>query len=300
MATGGSAGSGGGGSETCAGGPFDGSPLPGGASANEICSGMTFTEGPVWVGGMLYFSDFDVGDSNGNFDGDIVSYVPGGNCEVWRPNSGTNGLAIGPDGNILGARHTDQTLTTFDLGTMATTTLVADYTGQNFSSPNDLAVRGDGNIYFSDPAWQVGDRPENHPQSLYRRAPSGELSVVEELDDRRPNGVTLSPDESTLYVSVIQPDQILMYDLDPAGAPSGSTQFVSSGSDGMAIDCAGNLYLTSGGVQVYSPGGQMLGSIGGVNGTTNAAFGGPDNRTLYITAGSSLYEVELNIPGLPY
>ena len=199
-------------------------------------------------------------------------------------------------------------MTKFDIVSQAPTVLVQDFEGQNFSSPNDVTVRSDGNIYFTDPAWQVGNRPENHPQSVYRRAPNGDLSGagvfnnrVEALDNRRPNGISLSPDESLLYVAVSDPNAILSYNLDAAGVPSASTTFINgTGSDGMAIDCAGNLYLTSNGVQIYSPSGDSLGSISVTGSTTNVAFGGPENKTLYITAGDSLYSVELNVPGFPY
>lgn len=285
---------------TCPGEPYEANPLPDDTTPDQVCSGMTFTEGPVWIGSTLYFSDFQIRDTQSNFLGDIIEYTPGGTCAVWLADTGTNGLAIGPDGNLLGANHTTQTLTSYDLSTKTATVLVADYMGQNFSSPNDLTVRSDGNIYFTDPAHQLGNRMENLPQSAYRRTPEGELSVIEVLDGRRPNGITLSPDESLLYVAVINPGEILVYDVDSSGATSASGTLVDNGSDGMAIDCAGNLYLTSSGVEVYSPDGASLGSIDVPGSTTNVAFGGPDHRTLYITAGASLYAVLLNVPGLPY
>lgn len=289
-------------SAVCPPGPYDAEPVPQGAMPMPVCTGFRFTEGVVWFAdtNTIYFSDF-VNDQSGpssNYTGSIIEYSPGGECMELAADTGTNGLAIWTDGNILAARHLDQTVTIFDRNTGAATPLIEDYQGDPFSSPNDLTIRSDGNVYFTDPAYQVGNRDEVLPQAAYRRDPEGNLSVVEELS--RPNGISLSPDESVLYVSRSSPNQVRAYDLDQAGAPSnGRALITSSGSDGMAVDCAGNLYLTSGGVSVFSPEGDSLGTLS-AQGATNVAFGGPDRKTLYITAGTQLLAVDLNIPGFPY
>ncbi len=285
----------------CPPGPFAASPLPAGLAPPEpVCSGMTFTEGAVWFASLntLFFSDFTVS----NFAGPsrILSFTPGGQCEEFIPNAGTNGLVIAPDGNLLGARHGDQTLTIFDLMTKEPTVLVADNDGLAFNSPNDIAVRSDGNLYFTDPSYLRGNRPAEQPTRAYRRDPSGALTVIEEGGNT--NGITLSPDETRLYVSLLGGgNSILVFDVDAAGAVSNRQTFVAgTGSDGMAIDCAGNLYITSNGtVQVFSPDGQQLGVIP-APGAANVAFGGAERRTLFITATTQLLAIELAIPGLPY
>lgn len=286
----------------CPPGPFAESPLPAMAQPAEVCTGMIFTEGPVWFAAenTLFFSDFTVS----NFAGPsrIWSFTPGGQCEEFIPNAGTNGLVIGPDGNLLGARHGDQTLTSFNLMTREPTVLLADNGGLAFNSPNDIAVRGDGNLYFTDPDYLRGNRAQEQPTRAYRRDPGGALTVIEEGGNT--NGITLSPDESILYVSQLGfgggGNNILAFDVDAAGALSNRRNFVTgTGSDGMAIDCAGNLYITSNGVQVFSPQGQPLGTIA-APGAANVAFGGPERRTLFITATTRLLAVELAIPGLPY
>jgi gluconolactonase len=278
----------------CPAGPFAASPLPAGATPQPVCTGMTFTEGAVWFAerNTLFFSDIVTGA------GRIMSFSPGGMCQEFIANAGTNGLVVAPDGNLLAARHGDQTLTLFDLMTRQPTVLVADNGGLSFNSPNDIAVRSDGNLYFTDPTYLLAGRMSEQPARAYRRDPSGALSVIDQNGNT--NGVTLSPDETQLYLSHLgNPNNILVFDVDASGALANSRQFANVGSDGMGIDCAGNLYVTQGGVRVYSPDGNLIGTIA-APGAANLAFGGPERRTLYITATTSLLAVELAIPGLPY
>src|SRR5690606_22920337 len=180
--------------------------------------------------------------------------------------------------------------------------LVADNNGLAFNTTNDVAVRSDGNLYFTDPDYLRGNRPAEQPVRAYRRDPNGVLSVIDEGVNA--NGITLSPDESRLYLSHFGGgggNDVVVLDVDASGAVSGPAPFVNVGSDGMGIDCAGNLYITApgAGVQVYSPNAQLLGTLP-VQGAANVAFGGEDRRTLFITAEESLFAVELAIPGLPY
>jgi len=277
----------------CPPGPFPASPLPPGAAAQTVCTGMTFTEGAVWFAerNTLFFSDIVTGS------GSIMSFTPGGMCQEFITNAGTNGLAIASDGNLLAARQGDRTITLFDLMTKQPTVLVADNAGLAFNSPNDVALRSDGNLYFTDPNYGGGMGVQ--PTRAYRRDPNGALTVIDEGGNS--NGITLSPDESKLYLSHLgSPNDILVFDVDASGALSNSRPFVANvGSDGMGIDCAGNLYVSQGGVRVYAPDGTQLGMIA-APGAANFAFGGPDRKTLYITARTSLLAVELAIPGLPY
>jgi len=283
----------------CPAGPFAASPLPNGVAPQPqtLCGGMTFTEGAVWFAerNTLFFSDFQL---NNPAVGRIMSFTPGGQCQEFIADAGTNGLVIAPDGNLLGARHSDQTLTIFDLETQAPTVLVADNAGLAFNSPNDIAVRSDGNLYFTDPNFLIGNRQPEQPQATYRRDPSGALTVID--TSTGPNGISLSPDESRLYLAQFGGGgAILAFDVAADGSVGEPQQLIASGSDGMAVDCAGNLYLTSNGVQIYSPEGEQIGTIA-APGAANVAFGGADRQTLFITATNSLLAVELAIPGLPY
>jgi gluconolactonase len=303
---GGSGGSGGAKPAICPDGPYAMSPLPADTTAKKVQDGFNFLEGPVWFAdiGALFFSDMDFGSSNtpplNGPKSKLHKFTPPSTFEVFLENGSSNGLAIDLQGNIIACTHDTRSLSIYDRQTKARAQVVETYMGKRFNSPNDLVVRRDGNIYFSDPDWQLSSgTPSELPMAVYRVAPGGEVSVIDQMD--KPNGVALSPDESTLYVGAID-GKIRKYALDPAGAPGPAADFVSSsGPDGMAVDCAGNIYITgSDGVNVFSPQGAKLGTITGMGGTTNAAFGGPEQKTLYITAGDSLYMIELEIPGYPY
>ncbi|HTM44186.1 MAG TPA: SMP-30/gluconolactonase/LRE family protein [Polyangiaceae bacterium] len=288
-------------STTCPAGPFNSNPLPGGPlNTSLVCDGFTFTEGPVWFSNQnaLFFSDFEQGNAASNFIGNVVRYPLASACRTFIEGNGSNGLAIAPDGNLLAAQHYSQTITEYDLSTKQSTDVINRYMGNHFSSPNDLTVHNNGTIYFSDPAYEVGYRTQTLPQAAYRRDPAGTLTMIDALD--RPNGMTLSPDQTRLYISTT--DAVLVYDVDDAGVPSNGRTFVATFSDGMTADCAGNLYLANGGgggVLVYDPDGNQLGLINSPD-TTNVAFGGPDRKTLFVTGGNQLRSIDLNIPGLPY
>ena len=285
--------------QRCPAGPFADSPFPGGVAPQPqpLCNGMTFTEGAVWFANRntLFFSDFNIGNP---LAGRIMTFTPGGQCSEFIANSGTNGLVIGPDGNLLAARHSDQTITSFDLETQQPTVVVANNGGLAFNSPNDIAVRSDGNFYFTDPGFLLGNRVSQQPQATYRVDPSGALTVID--TGQNPNGIALSPDENTLYLAHLGgANNVLAFDVAADGSVSNPQPLIGVGSDGMVIDCAGNLYLTQNGVQVFSPDGQQIGTIN-APGAANLAFGGPDRQTLFITATTQLLSVELAIPGLPY
>jgi gluconolactonase len=288
-------------SQRCPAGPFADSPFPGGVAPQPqpLCNGMTFTEGAVWFAdrNTLFFSDFNLQNP---LAGRIMSFTPGGQCSEFIANSGTNGLVIGPDGNLLAARHSDQTITSFDLETQQPTVVVANNGGLAFNSPNDIAVRSDGNFYFTDPDFLIGNRMSQQPQATYWVDPSGALTVIDTTAS--PNGIALSPDENRLYLATFGGGgNVVVFDVAADGSVGDpQTLIAGTGSDGMVVDCAGNLYLTGGpGVQIFSPEGQPIGTIN-AQGAANLAFGGPDQQTLFITATTQLLSVDLAIPGLPY
>jgi gluconolactonase len=198
--------------------------------------------------------------------------ITGGAVEEFLFEAGTNGLALGSDGAIVGARHADGTVSRLDL---------------------------------ADPDYQAAaPRPQARTR-VYRIAPSGEVTVVDE-ERTQPNGVTLSADERTLYVAT--PQEVLRYAVAPDGSVGAPSSFAGIGSDGMAMDCAGNLYLTSGrDIVVVSPRGETIGRIANAvpdgASTTNVAFGGADRKRLFITARgerAGLWYADLQVPGMPY
>jgi gluconolactonase len=303
------------GAELCPPGPF-GSPIP--ANPQIVARGAVdennffILEGAVWTGDALYLSEIGQGNVS-----QIDRFTLAGGFErgVFS-NTGSNGLALDAEGNLLLAAH--------DVGGISRLTLPGGQiargnqtrNGQRFNSPNDLVIRGDGNVYFTDPDFQSPDGRIQGGTFVYRIAPplgAGEITVIEQ-GINNPNGITLSPDGNTLYVAGSQ--TLREYALDAAGAPTVVGDLATGneidGPDGMGMDCAGNIYASRNGagfVAVFSPAGESLGTIGngafGGQGVTNVAFGGPNRTTLFITTFSGngntgLFSVELNVPGLPY
>jgi gluconolactonase len=231
-----------------------------------------------------------------------------GTVSIAIADSGSNGLAVDKSGNLFGAVHKDGSISRFNLASGMATPVVSSYGGARFDSPNDLAVRSDGNIYFSDPNYQ-SPQPSPQPQThLYRLAPGAAAPTVVDPNQQQPNGVTLSVDENTLYVT--WPAGVYRYPLTADGVVQGGTLFTSSvgNGDGMAIDCGGNLYVASNNniIVLNSTASEIHRfTLTDVQSVTNAAFGGADHKTLYITALGSqmqkgLFKIDLAIPGLPY
>lgn len=299
-------GSSGGASGGMAGGVSGLNPIPdGGAIVQRVDGGFLFLEGPLWLAdeGALLFTDIPANR--------IYRYVPAsGAFSLFRQNSGgANGLGRLPDGTLLACEHGNRRVSrTTDAGVA---TSVERFDGGRFNSPNDVAVAADGTIYFSDPPYGLAGRPAELPfTGVYRRRPDGTLQVLI-TDMTRANGVVLSPDESTFYVADSEADFFRIYRFLSDGGLSTPTQVPTTqqgggGGDGLGMDDDGNLYVTTGGapggggaVKIYRPDGGYLGRIPVPQNTTNVSFGGADRRTLFITAGSALYQVRLQVPGKP-
>jgi gluconolactonase len=216
---------------------------------------------------------------------------------------------VDSSGTLYGAIHEDGSISRLDLTTSVRTPLATAYAGKRFNSPNDLTIRHDGNIYFSDPDYQA---PKPSPQAatrVYRIAPDTYAVTVVDATLTEPNGVTLSLDESTLYVASVH--GVYSYPVLSDGSTGSRTAFLPGvNGDGMVMDCAGNLYvamLGTANVNVFSPAGVQIGQLTavGVGAVTNTAFGGPDRKTLYVSAQGQhgqqgLLEATLSIPGKPY
>jgi gluconolactonase len=310
--TGGTSGSGGSGgmpSGVCPPGPY-GAPLP---SANPMAAKITdvnsnnLLEGALWVEslGVFLFSEMNFGGGNPP-PSTIHQHTLGTTSATpFIQNAGSNGLALTNDGQILAATYGTQDVSTFDLVSKQRTPYVSQFNAQSFKGPNDLTVRSDGNVYFSDPDYQNANRPSISTKGVYRVSPTKQISEVDTVfHDKNPNGVALSPDENTLYVAA-DDGFIRKYAVAADGSVTAAGNFAGPNvaADGFAVDCAGNLYAAdhSGGkFLVFDAAGMKLGEIQVAGSLTNAAFGGPDRRTLFITAGSAIYSIQLNVPGYPY
>jgi len=297
-----------------------------GIDATLVKDGFKGAEGPVWVDAdkALYFSEINRGngtDFSTAGSTTIQKYTPANNMfVVWVAASGSNGLALDKDGtSILAATHDQQDVSAFKLSDKARTNKGFKFENNKFNAPNDITVRSDGTIYFTDPSWQIGSRsPTQTFDAAYRATPQGVVSAVKDnsLNDiGKPNGITLSPDEKTLYVGG-NVRAIHKFAVNTDGSTGTMAKFADLStaaggySDGMAVDCAGNLYVTSNkGVEVFDKTGKAIGIIATKKGAqacsaSNVAFGDEDHKTLYITVEGcnqkALYKATLAVPGMPY
>ncbi|MEM7135793.1 MAG: SMP-30/gluconolactonase/LRE family protein [Myxococcota bacterium] len=296
----GTGGEGGGGDGGAAGSVGAVNPLDGIGELELVSDGFTFTEGPTWRtdDSTLLFSDIPANT--------IYVLTPPSDVAVFRGASdNANGLDSDLDGLLLAAEHGTRRLSrTLADGTIVDVASV--YMGDPLNSPNDIAVRSDGTIYFTDPPYGINPNTEQVLEfnGVFRVAPNGDLTAEwEGATSTRPNGLVLSPDENTLYVADTTGDMAMAFDVASDGALSGERVFVDdlTGPDGMAIDANGNLFITDRrGVRVYDPDGNLWGTIELADNRVpaNCAFGGDDARALYITARDALYRVTLANPGL--
>lgn len=271
-------------------------PVSQGATVELVADGFEFTEGPVWHDGALLFSDIPANT--------VYRWTPDDGTEVFMEPSGhANGLAVDSSGGVLLAQHDGAVAHRGADG--ATTMLAEAYGGRRLNSPNDLTVADDGTVYFTDPPYGVDE--ENRELSfsgVYRLSPDGTLTLLTK-EFSRPNGICLSPDESTLYINDSEQTVIRAYDVTEGGGIANGRQFAAptdadaeGTTDGMKVDRNGNLYTTGpGGIWVYAPDGTQLARIAVPKAPTNVAFGGPDRSILYITARPHVYRVPVNVPG---
>lgn len=276
------------------------------APVEPIATGFQFTEGPIWhpTGRYLLFSDMP-GDVRRRWD------AAGGVREVKRPANKCNGMTYDERLALIVCEHSTSSLVReHPDGTREI--LASHFEGRELNSPNDVCVKGDGSIWFSDPWYgrMPGfgvERPRQLGfQGVYRIPPGGggpELACDRTLFDM-PNGLCFSPDESLLYVNDTGRALIRAFDVRPDGSlgydrvfASGIRSELEAGvPDGMKCDAEGNVWVTApGGVWVYAPSGQLLGRIRVPEMVANLHWGGAGWRTLYMTASTSLYALETRV-----
>jgi len=258
-----------------------------------ISEQFSFTEGPLWdrTSDVLLFSDI-----NGNT---IYKLTLPDSIDILRtPSNNANGLAFDIKGWLLAAEHGSRSVTRM-LRDGTIESLVDNFKGKALNSPNDLAVRSDGTIYFTDPTFGLDRRTQGVDFTGLYRLDADETLVLEGEFDNAPNGVALAPDEKILYLALTFANEILAFDVGIDGATSNQRKFATAQHpDGMAVDMAGNLYIAGReGVEVWTPDGTELGIIGLKHQPTNCAFGGTDGKILFITARQGLYRVDVLIPG---
>jgi len=234
----------------------------------------------------------------------MLKLTPPSTVATYLQDAGTNGMAIDSTGVVIACSHKVQGIVKLDYAAGTFTTVVDNIGGKKFNSPNDLALRSDGTIYFTDPDFQLGSRTsETGKKGIYRVSPSGQVTLIDDTFGE-PNGISLSPSETTLYVADNQTNVVRTFAVAADGSTSNRKDFANvQAPDGFGVDCAGNLYVASGtpgAIQVYAPSGTKVGSVTVAASLSNLAFGGSDGKTLYITAGKALYSLDMNVPGYPY
>jgi gluconolactonase len=263
-----------------------------------LATGFQFTEGPVWqADGSLLFSDIPANR--------IYRWTPTGGAEVWRePTGNSNGLTLDRQGRLIACEHSGRRVSRTEAD--GTVRAVAEwYGGKRLNSPNDVVVKSDGSIYFSDPPY--GIKPEEREQpcnGVYRLLPDGALELlVDDFD--RPNGLAFSPDESILYIDDSPRRHVRAFEVRPDGTLTNSRILADmdhpqpGSPDGMKIDEAGHLYVTGAtGIWVFEPDGTWLGVIATPERPANCAWGDDDRQSLYITAKTSLYRVRTKVAGM--
>ena len=267
--------------------------IPPGAKLEKIASGLEQPEGPLWK------------DSTGLLFSDIMANL----IYLWspedsslkpylQPSDSSNGLTFDHEGRLV--------LTQMELRRVALQekdgsikALASSFRGKKFNSPNDLVVKSDGSIFFTDPDFNipVHQTSELHFQGIYRIDTSGSIKLLDSTFDK-PNGICFSPDEKKLYVNDSHKCQIYVWDVVDDSTIANKKLFyqipATGYADGMKVDSAGNIYCTGPtGVWIISPEGKYLDKIAMPENPSNCNWGDADRKTLYITAGKSLYRIRL-------
>ena len=265
-----------------------------------VATGFKFTEGPVWIpaAGKLLLSDIPANR--------IFSLTSTGRSAIFRKRSGgSNGLTLDKLGRLVVCEQSGRRVSRTEKDG-SITVLAASFRDKRLNSPNDVVVKSDGAIYFTDPNY--GIRPEEQEQEVqgvYRLSRDGhDISLVAH-DFARPNGLAFSPDEKKLYVDDSERRHIRVFNVNDDGSLSGGAVFhdmniaTPGAPDGMKVDVEGRVYCTgAGGVWVFSSQGNHLGTIVTPEKPSNCSWGDDDWRSLYITAGTSVYKIRVNIPGV--
>jgi len=269
-----------------------------GAEPYCIGTGFKFTEGPAWFseGEFLLFSDIP--------DDTIFRWTKDQGYAAWRhPSHNANGNTVDGEGRLVTCEHGSRTVTRTDRdGTVVT--LASTYAGRRLNSPNDVVVKSDGTIWFTDPPYGIQPEEAEQPVNYVFRLDPGSAEPVPVADDfSRPNGLCFSPEEGVLYIadSDHARHHVRRFTVGDDNTLTGGEVFVTiepGAPDGIRTDRLGRLWSTAGdGVHAFSAAGDLLGKILIPETPANCCFGGPELRTLFITARTSVWAVELAVAG---
>lgn len=269
-----------------------------GAKLEKLGDGYSFTEGPaVDKDGNVFFTD----QPNDR----IVKWnAADGKFSDWlKPAGRANGTYFDKDGNLLACADEKNELWSISPDKKVTV-LVTNFGDKLLNGPNDLWIRPDGGLYFTDPLykrpyWKRDPAMQQDGQHVYFMTPDRKTVTRVATDLKQPNGIIGTPDGKTLYVADIGAGKTYAYDLEAAGPLANKRLFCNLGSDGMTIDTEGNVYLTGRGVTVFDKTGGKIENIVVPEGwTANVTFGGKDRDLLFITASKGVYAIKMRVKGV--
>ncbi|MDO8544907.1 MAG: SMP-30/gluconolactonase/LRE family protein [Opitutaceae bacterium] len=274
------------------------------AKLTKIAGDFGFTEGPTWLKSerKLVFSDIP--------NDELKQWAASGGVTSFRkPSRNANGNTTDAQGRLITCEHTGRRISIQEKGGDVKT-LVDSFEGKKLNSPNDVAVKSDGTIWFTDPEYglkndpqtkkKIGkEQPGNH---VYRYDPKTRRTTAVVRDFVQPNGIAFSPDEKKVYIADSgTPKHIRIFDVKSDGTLSDGKVFCKidqGGPDGIRVDKEGRVWSSAGdGVQIFAPDGSLIGKILVPEAPANLCFGGEDGRTLFITARKSLYSIKVGVTG---
>lgn len=266
-----------------------------GARLEKLGEGYEFTEGPATDAlGNVFFTD-QPNDRIVRWDAATGEFT-----DWLKPAGRSNGLYFDHDGNLLACADEKNELWSISPN-RTVTVLIKDVDGKLLNGPNDLWVRPDGGLYFTDPLyprsyWKRDPAPQPAGQYVYFLPSNRGTPQAVATDLKQPNGLIGTPDGKILYVADIGAGKTYAYDVQPDGSLTGKRLFCELGSDGMTLDNEGNVYLTGKGVTVFDRTGKQIAHFDVPEGwTANVTFGGPNRDLLFITAGKRVYGAKLRV-----
>ena len=268
-----------------------------GAKVEKLAGEFIFTEGPaVDKKGNVFFTD----QPNDR----IMKWSTDGKLSVFLNKTGrANGMYFDKKGNLLSCSDMENEIWSINPEGKHIV-LVKDYNGKRLNGPNDLWIRPDGGIYFTDPLyvrdyWTRDPKRQQEGEYVYYLTPDRKTIIPVATDLLQPNGIVGTPDGKLLYVADIRGRKTYVYNIQPNGLLTDKKLFCEMGSDGMTIDSEGNIYLTGNGITVFNKDGEKIEQIPvEAKWTANVCFGGKDMKTLFITASQFLFSLKMNVKGV--
>lgn len=267
--------------------------FPSGAKVERVATDFQFIEGPAWMpAGFLVFSDIPANE--------LKKWSPGGVSVFRSPSNNANGNTIDREGRLVTAEHGGRRISRMEKdGTVVT--VIDAFEGKKFNSPNDVVVKSDGTVWFTDPAYGLAGRPKEVPgEYVYRFDPKTGVASVASKDFDKPNGLAFTPGEKILYIADSgKPRNIRAFAVNTDGTLGAGAVFATidkGGPDGIRCDAQGRVWSSSGdGAQIFAPDGHLIARILLPEAAANLAFGGTKGQTLFLTARKSLYKVETKV-----